>query len=257
LVVVFGGIVLTGFYFFLHTAPTMRVCGKSHESTGVPSQLPDDKKNPMAIRPVRFSRERALIKRAEGRRASHPVFGETVLSARSKRTGGADVLRGGERAGLLTSESFSGPAFPSLFGIVAFLGPSSSVTAAQPSGIYTRFSILLGPQPQALFSHTDPQYFVALSKNYTRYRVFPFGLSIKQFRMTLISKRLRTFSIPDQPLLHPQFQLAIPRRPQAREYESQPLEPMGMGAIGEIWAQLIRAERRTVNEVWHQLGELV
>ena len=183
--------------------------------------------------PIRFSREYATIVRTEGRRASHPAFGETVLSAHFSGPAHRYCDRG-ERAGLLTSESFSGPAFPSLFGIVAFLGPSSSVTAAQPSGIYTRFSILLGPQPQALFSHTDPQYFVALSKNYTRYRVFPLGLSSKQFRMTLSPKRLRTFSIPDQPLLHPQFQLAIPRRPQAREYESQPLEPMGMGAIGEI-----------------------
>jgi hypothetical protein len=89
LVVVFGGIVLIGFNFFARCANNA-CCGKSHESTEVLSQLSDDKKNPMAMRPIRFSRERALIKRAEGRRASHPVFGETVLSAHAKRSGGAD-----------------------------------------------------------------------------------------------------------------------------------------------------------------------
>jgi hypothetical protein len=47
------------------------------------SQLSDDKKNPMARAPDPISRECAIIKRAEGRRASHPVFGETVLSAHS------------------------------------------------------------------------------------------------------------------------------------------------------------------------------
>jgi len=43
-------------------------------------------------------------------------------------------------------------------------------------------------------SHTDPQYFVALSKNYTRSSVFSLELSSKHFRMSLSPKRLRTFS---------------------------------------------------------------
>jgi hypothetical protein len=57
-----------------------------------------------------FAREYARIVRAEGRRASHPVFGETVLSAHSSRPAHRYFDRG-ERAGLLTSESSSGPPF--------------------------------------------------------------------------------------------------------------------------------------------------
>jgi len=96
----------------------------------------------MAARPIQFLREGVKIKRAEGRQASHPVFGESASPVHSSELAAQMILRG-ERAGLLTSESFSGPSFPSLFGIVAFVGPSSSVTAAQPSGIYNRFPILL------------------------------------------------------------------------------------------------------------------
>ena len=40
------------------------------------------------------------------------------------------------------------------------MGLSSLVTAAQPPGIYTRFSILLQPWLQALNQDLEPQYVV-------------------------------------------------------------------------------------------------
>ena len=75
----------------------------------------------MAMPPIRFSREYATIVRTEGRRASHPAFGETVLSAHFSGTAHRYCDRG-ERAGLLTSESSSGPAFPTLPGQWHFWG---------------------------------------------------------------------------------------------------------------------------------------
>jgi hypothetical protein len=64
----------------------------------------------MATRPIRFLREGVKIKRTEGRQASHPVFGETASPVHSSQLAARVILRG-ERAGLLTSESFSSPPF--------------------------------------------------------------------------------------------------------------------------------------------------
>jgi hypothetical protein len=108
-------------FLFIFARCANNACSdKSGQSTGAPSQLSADKKNSMAVPPIRFSREYAIIVRTEGR-ASHPVFGETVLSAHFSGPAHRYFDRF-ERAGLLTSESSSGPAFPTLLGQWHFWG---------------------------------------------------------------------------------------------------------------------------------------
>jgi hypothetical protein len=115
--------------------------------------------------PIRFSREYATIVRTEGRRASHPVFGETVLSAHSSGPAHRYFDRG-ERAGLLTSESSSGPPFrpPRDSGISwAFVVRYSGATARDLHPVpYSPATI-----SRALF-RLSTLYIVWSSKNYTK-----------------------------------------------------------------------------------------
>jgi hypothetical protein len=96
----------------------------------------------MAIRLIRFF-ARVRKKQTDSRVVKHPIRSLARPSHPAVQRTGSAIGDERERAGLLTSESFSGPAFPSPFGDSGVWGPSSSVTAAQPSGIRTRFPILL------------------------------------------------------------------------------------------------------------------
>jgi hypothetical protein len=119
----------------------MRVAGRAMKAKGMPSKTLRRQREPNDHPPDPIPRKTPKINRAVVRRASHPVFGETASLALPSELAAQMIERRKSR-----SSDFGVTLRPRLsipVRIVAFVGPSSSVTAAQPSGIYTRFPILL------------------------------------------------------------------------------------------------------------------
>jgi hypothetical protein len=158
--------------------------------------------------PIRFSREYATIVRTEGRRASHPVFGETVLSAHSSGPAHRYFDRG-ERAGLLTSESSSGPPFrpPRDSGISwAFVVRYSGATARDLHPVpYSPAAVTTG----TLSKTGGPLHLVDLFKELHKMLRFSPKLSSKHLHIREVLKFLTLAS----------YTTAASRRPRAAFFE--------------------------------------
>jgi hypothetical protein len=70
----------------------MRVAAKATKAQKCPRKLSDGKESPMHS-PDSIPCGEREIERAEGRQASHPVFGETVSPARSSELATQMILR--------------------------------------------------------------------------------------------------------------------------------------------------------------------
>jgi hypothetical protein len=153
--------------------------------------------------PIRFSRECATIVRTERRRASHPVFGETVY-LRTSADRHTDFLTG-RKSRSSDFRVILRPAFPTLPGQWQFWGLRRPLQRRNRPGFTPGSLFSCGRSHRHSFKTGGPLYFVDLFKELHKMLRFSPGLS---------SIHLQTREVPKF-LALASYTTAASRRPRA------------------------------------------